>query len=163
MVTPPLFAWKILTHLALEKGLIRTRDWSNAGTVSASREVGGRLYGGSVLCWDLQMLSSETADIFVRSKYRETRHRRISSCDKSAGASRVCHGCGDILGCLAGLVCCPYGTGCIMFLEVSCASDEHLEVYMVGRVGASFTGGLAFREVPIWFSQWYSCWGIWIF
>ena len=98
-------------------------------------------------------------DFFGWSKNWETHRRRICLCDKAARASCVYHCCGNMVGCLAGLVCCPYGTGCIMFVEVSCASDEHLEVYMVGRVGASCTGGLASGEFPMWFFQWYTCRG----
>ena len=59
------------------------------------------------------------------SKYGETRRRRISQCDETACASRVCNGCGDMVGCLAGLVCCMHGAGCILLVEVSCASDGH--------------------------------------
>ena len=39
-----------------------------------------------------------------------------------------------------------------MLVEVSCASDGHLEVYTVGRIGVSCTGGLTSGEVPMWFS-----------
>ena len=64
-----------------------------------------------------------------------------------------------MVGCLEGLVCCPDGAGCILLMEVFCASDGQLEVYTVGRIGASFTGGLASGEVPMWFFQWYTCRG----
>ena len=67
IVTPPSCSWKILTHPASAKGLMPTRDRLNAGTVSASREVGGGSYGKSVLCWALQMTSSATAMIFLDS------------------------------------------------------------------------------------------------
>ena len=80
-------------------------------------------------------------DFVGRSKYWETRRRRISWCDEAAGASRVCHGCGDMVGCLEVLVCCPDGAGCILLVELSCAGDGHLEVYMVGVIGALCTGG----------------------
>ena len=104
----------------------------------------------------------DSYDFVGWSKYGETRCCRISRCDEAACASRVCHGCGDIVVCLASLVCCPDGNGCILMAEVLCTSDGHLEVYMVGGVGASCTGGLVSGEVTIWFSQWYTCWGIWL-
>ena len=65
-------------------------------------------------------------DCFGRSKYWETRRRRIIRRGKSDGASRVYHGCGDMVGYLAGLVCCLDGAGCILLVEVLCASDGHL-------------------------------------
>ena len=53
-------SWKMLTHLVLAKVFMPTKDRPNAGTISASREVGRRSYGRCILCWDLQMLSLAT-------------------------------------------------------------------------------------------------------
>ena len=65
MVKPPSCSWMVLNHPASAKYLMPTRDRPNTGTVLASNEMGGRSYGRSVLCWALQMPSSETAMIFL--------------------------------------------------------------------------------------------------